>query len=68
MIVACRHCGQPFEYWEEGTKGWMPREGVEIRCPHCGAVHGLYKTIGYVRSRPLTEQERSRWEKSSPKD
>ncbi len=64
MIVACQHCGEPFEYWEEGTKGWMPRQGVEITCPNCGRVHGLHKTIGYVRSRPLTQQQRSQWEAS----
>ncbi len=64
MIVACRHCGEPFEYWEEGTKGWLPKQGVEIICPHCGDAHDHLKTIGYVHSRKLTDEQRAQWNAS----
>ena len=64
MITECKHCGEPFDYWEEGTKGWVPRQGEDIRCPHCGAVHGQHVTIGYVRSRALTAEQRAAYEQS----
>lgn len=66
MIAECRHCGEPFDYWEEGTKGWTPRQGEDICCPHCGQVHGQLKTIGYVRSRVLTADQRAAYERSKP--
>jgi hypothetical protein len=58
MIVECGRCHEPFDYWEEGTKGWIPKVPEAIVCPNCGAVHGHLKTIGYVRSRKLTDEQR----------
>lgn len=64
MIAQCQHCGEPFEYWEEGTKGWLPRVGEEISCPDCGHVYGRHMTIGYVRSRKLTAEQRQAYEQA----
>lgn len=64
MIAACKHCGQPFDYWDEGTKGWVSRQAEDIGCPHCGEVHGQHVTLGYVRSRKLTAEEREAYERS----
>ena len=64
MITDCRHCGEPFEFWAEGTKGWGPRAPVEIICPHCGQVHGHEVTLGYVRSERLTPERHDAYEKS----
>ncbi len=64
MIAECQHCGEPFDYWEEGTKGWTPRQAEDIRCPHCGGVHGRHATIGYIRSRVLTAAQREAYEQS----
>jgi len=64
VITECKHCGQPFDYWEEGTKGWVSRQAEDIVCPHCGVVHGHHVTVGYVRSRPLTPEQRDAFERS----
>jgi len=68
MTVACRLCGEPFTYWEEGTKGWIPRQPVDIRCPHCGGAHGSLQTIGYVYSRKLTPDQRAAWDAEQDDD
>ena len=64
MIVECKHCGEPFDYWDEGTKGWVSRVPEEIVCPHCGGLFGHHVTIGYVQSRKLTAPEREKYEQS----
>lgn len=70
MIAECRHCGEPFEHWTESTKGWGPREPVDIVCPHCGVANGQTVTIGYVHARPLRADERDAYwrSKRSPTD
>ena len=62
MIIACAACAEPFDYWDEGTKGWLPRQPEDIICPHCGAVAGAVRTLGYVRSRKLSDAEKAAYQ------
>ena len=64
MIAECTRCGEAFEYWEEGTKGWVSRQPEEIVCPYCGELYGHHATIGYVTSRKLTAEQRYQYEQS----
>ena len=64
MIMECRHCREPFDHWVEGTKGWGPREPVDIVCPSCGGNNGQALTVGYVRSQPLSAEQRDSYEQS----
>ena len=64
MIAECRQCGEPFEYWDEGTKGWVSREPEDISCPHCGALYGHHVTQGYVHSRKLTADHMREYQRS----
>lgn len=61
MISTCPACAEPFDYWDEGTKGWLPRQPEDIICPNCGAVCGAVRTLGYVRSRTLSEAEKAEY-------
>lgn len=57
MVTKCKHCQQPFDYWEEGAGGWGSREREDIDCPHCARVHGQQVTAGHFRWAKLTPEQ-----------